>query len=50
MIEIDKRAYNSIQNFSRLIYTKAVINKEDLPDKDDIITLTYKGKFVAKAI
>ncbi|WP_048055517.1 class I SAM-dependent rRNA methyltransferase [Methanotorris igneus] len=49
-IEIDKRAYNSIQNFSRLIYTNAVVNKEDLPDKEDIITLTYKGKFVAKAI
>ncbi|EHP84991.1 class I SAM-dependent rRNA methyltransferase [Methanotorris formicicus] len=50
MIEIDKRAYNSIQNFSRLIYTKAVKNKEDLPKKESIVNLTYNGKFVAKAI
>ena len=50
MIEIDKRAYNSILNFSRIIYKNAVLNKEDLPDKEQIIKLYYKNKFVAKAI
>jgi len=47
---VDKRAYNSIQNFSKIIYTKAVVNKEDLPKKEEIVILTYKGKFVAKAL
>ena len=50
LIEIDKRAYNSILNFSRIIYKNAVINKDDLPDKEQIIKLYYKNKFVAKAI
>ncbi len=50
LIEIDKRAYNSILNFSRIIYKNAIINKEDLPDKGGIIKLYYNNKFVAKAI
>ncbi|XRO76027.1 class I SAM-dependent rRNA methyltransferase [Methanocaldococcus sp. 28A] len=49
-LEIDKRAYNSIKNFSRLVYTKAIKNKEDLPEKEEIVILTYNGKFVAKAL
>ncbi|MDK2789888.1 MAG: rRNA (cytosine1962-C5)-methyltransferase [Methanothermococcus sp.] len=49
-IEIDKRAYGSITNFSRVIYRNGILNKEDLPEKEDIISLNYKNKFVAKAI
>ncbi|WP_457612241.1 class I SAM-dependent rRNA methyltransferase, partial [Methanocaldococcus sp.] len=49
-VEIDKKAYNSIKNFSKLIYTKAIKNKEDLPKEESLIDLYYKGKFVAKAI
>ncbi|MCQ6254214.1 class I SAM-dependent rRNA methyltransferase [Methanocaldococcus sp.] len=50
-LEIDKRAYNSItKNFSKLVYTKAIKNLEDLPKKEEIVTLTYNGKFVAKAL
>ena len=49
-LEIDRRAYNSIKNFSRLIYTKAIKNREDLPKKEEIVILTYNGKFVAKAL
>ncbi|WP_157198893.1 class I SAM-dependent rRNA methyltransferase [Methanothermococcus okinawensis] len=49
-LEIDKRAYNSILNFSRIIYKNAIINKEDLPNNEQIIKLYYKNKFVAKAI
>ncbi|WP_456420030.1 class I SAM-dependent rRNA methyltransferase, partial [Methanocaldococcus infernus] len=50
MIEIDKRAYQSIKNFSRIIYRKAIKSKEELPEHEDIIELYYNGKFVAKAI
>lgn len=49
-LEIDRRAYNSIKNFSRLVYTKAIKNRGDLPKKEEIVTLTYNGKFVAKAL
>ncbi|WP_423792985.1 class I SAM-dependent rRNA methyltransferase [Methanocaldococcus indicus] len=49
-LEIDKKAYDSIKNFSRLIYTKAIKNKEDLPKKEEIVVLTYKNRFVAKAL
>lgn len=50
LVEIDKRAYASILNFSRIIYKNAIINKDDLPDKEGIIKLYYNNKFVAKAI
>ena len=36
-LEIGKRAYNSIKNFSRLVYTKAIKNKEDLPKKRKLL-------------
>jgi 23S rRNA (cytosine1962-C5)-methyltransferase len=49
-IEIDKRAYTSIKNFSRIIYKNAVINKEDFPEKEQIITINYNNNFVAKAL
>ena len=49
-IEIDKRAYTSIKNFSRIIYKNAVINKEDFPEKEQIITINYNDNFVAKAL
>ncbi|HIQ38580.1 MAG TPA: class I SAM-dependent rRNA methyltransferase [Methanothermococcus okinawensis] len=49
-LQIDKRAYNSIQNFSRIVYLKGVINREDLPERDEIVDLYYKERFVGRAI
>ncbi|HIP17534.1 MAG TPA: class I SAM-dependent rRNA methyltransferase [Methanothermococcus okinawensis] len=49
-ISIDKRAYGSILNFSRIIYKNAIINREDIPEKDNIVDLYYKNKFVAQAL
>ncbi|MBW9220337.1 class I SAM-dependent rRNA methyltransferase [Methanothermococcus sp. SCGC AD-155-N22] len=49
-LQIDKRAYESIQNFSRIIYLKGILNREDLPERDEIVDLYYRDRFVGRAI
>ncbi|MCS3901119.1 class I SAM-dependent rRNA methyltransferase [Methanococcus voltae] len=59
-LKIDKRAYQSIKNFSKVVYKNAITNKEDMYEFDkkladnskneDIINLEYNGNFVGKAI
>lgn len=49
-LQIDKRAYESIKNFSRIVYLKGILNREDLPERDEIVDLYYRDKFVARAI
>ena len=50
-LEIDKRAYGSIKNFSKIIYKNAILNKEDMPNKgEELVILTYNNNFVGKGI
>ncbi|MBP2172564.1 class I SAM-dependent rRNA methyltransferase [Methanococcus voltae] len=59
-LKIDKRAYQSIKNFSKVLYKNAIVNREDMSEFDkkladnskneEIINLEYNDKFVGKAI
>ncbi|ABR54523.1 methyltransferase related protein [Methanococcus vannielii SB] len=48
--QIDKRAFTSLSNFSSIIYKNAVLNKEEFPKQEEIIDISYNGKFVGKAL
>ncbi len=51
LINIDKRAYHSILNFSRIIYKNAILNRDNLPSEEEsILDLYYNNKFVARAL
>jgi len=48
--QIDKRAYQSLKNFSNIIYKNAIVNKDDFSKTEEIVDITYNGNFVAKAL